>query len=210
VDLTSSLVEWLPTYGPWLVFALVVLETSFFTGFVVPASVATSAATVLALEGRMDLTLVIVAAGAGAFIGDSVGFWAGRLMEQRLEVGTGAFSRQFMKHHQRVGGLLERHPVYSVTVARLLSFVRTLMPMTAGMSGMSYVHYLTYQIPGLIGWLGIYVSVGVLAGESWDIAIRSIGAGGALMFVVLGGALRRLLKRRPGPGEGGANQEAPC
>jgi undecaprenyl-diphosphatase len=187
---------------------LVALETSFVTGFVVPAGVATAGATVLALEGWMDLTQVVVAAGAGAFVGDSVGFWVGRLMEQRLEVGTGAFSRQFVKHRQRVGGILERHPIYSVTVARLLSFVRTLMPMTAGMSGISYVHYLTYQIPGLIGWLGIYVSVGILAGERWEIAIGIIGAGGAVMFVVIGGALRRLLKRRPRENE--AQQEAPC
>ena len=195
MDLIPRLIEWLPAYGPWLIFVLAILETCFITGLVVPSGLATSVATVLALEGAVTLTPFVLAAAAGGFVGDGVGFWIGRATCHQLEAGDGRAARLFQAHRRRGSRFLDRHPIFSVTAARLVSFVRTAMPMAAGMSGLRFARYLVYEIPGLLGWVAIYVGIGFLAGESWELAVQAVGLVGTVLFagvaLVLWVAMRR-------------------
>ena len=196
MDFLARLVDLLPLYGPWLLFALVFLETCFITGLVFPSGVATSVATVLALQGQLDFTNVVLAAGAGGFLGDSVGYGIGWGMGQRIEEGSGRLARQFRHQHHRLSWFYGRHPLFSVTAGRMVSFVRTLMPMAAGMSGLSYPRFLVYEVPGLVGYVALYVSVGFLAGESWEVAVQTLGVGGAALFAAAGLGLWMAVKRR--------------
>lgn len=196
MDLIAGLVELLPLYGPWLIFGLVFMETCFITGLVFPSGVATSVATVLALEGQLELMSIILAAVTGGFFGDSMGYWVGWGTGHRVEAGTGRFARQFRHQHHRLSWFFGRHPVYSVTLGRLVSFVRTVMPMAAGMSGLSYPRFVLFEIPGLIGYVAIYVSIGFLAGESWEVAVQSFGVGGATLFAAVGFGAWIVVKRR--------------
>jgi|AP95_1055475.scaffolds.fasta_scaffold02555_7 membrane protein DedA with SNARE-associated domain len=196
--IVSGLAEWLPEYGPWLLFALAVLETSFITGLAVPSGVATSLATTLALTGQMDLPAVLVAAFAGGLTGDCIGFWIGHWWGDRLLKGEGRVSRAVAAKHHALGDVFDRHPIYSVTLGRLISFVRTVMPMAAGMSGLKFRTFLVYELFGLTGWVALYVSLAVLAEEGWELATGFAGAGGAVAFVaVVIVALIALRKSRP-------------
>lgn len=195
----QPLLELLPVYGPWLIFVMAILETCFVTGLVVPSGVATSVGTVLALEGRLELPPVIAAALAGGALGDALGFWIGRLAGPRILRGPSRFSRAVARRHAAVEHVFGRHPVYSVTVARLVSFVRTLMPMAAGMSGLSFARYLPYELVGLVGWATIYVTIGAVAGESWRAVTELVGVGGSVAFLAAGLVLWRLLRRRADP-----------
>lgn len=189
-------------YGPWLLFALAVLETCFVTGLVVPSGLATSVATVLALQGQVGLPAVVTAALAGGWVGDALGFWAGRAVGERVFSGEGRFGRVVARRHATLSRFFGRHPVYSVTLARWVSFVRTLMPMAAGMSGMRFSTYLVFELPGVVGWVLLYVGVGLLAGESWELATRIVGVGGAAAFAVVGLVLWIGLRRRRAAGGG--------
>jgi len=181
VDLiTPRLAELIAIYGPWVLFAMAVLETSFVTGLVVPSGVATSFATVLALNTGAELAPPILAALTGGFVGDSLGFWIGRIAGARVVVGKGRWRGLARRRSGELGVTLRRHPLVSVTLARLVSFVRTLMPMAAGMSNLSYARFLAFEIPGLAAWVCLYVGIGVVAEESWQLATRVLGAGGAL------------------------------
>ena len=191
----AQLIQLLATYGPWLLFVLAVLETSFVTGLVVPSGVATSAATVLALEGEVELAPFVMAAVSGGAVGDSVGFFIGRAWGQRLLDGDGYWARLARRHRDAMD-LLGRHPFYSVTVARLVSFVRTLMPMAAGMSGITYRRYLPFEVMGVLGWGALYVAIGLAARESWVLATRLVGWGGTVVFVVMAVVFVHLVRRR--------------
>jgi undecaprenyl-diphosphatase len=186
----------LPVYGPWLLFVLAILETSFITGLAVPSGLATSVGTILALEGTLTLPPVVAAALAGGAIGDTAGFWIGRAVGTRVLGGEGRTARLLAGRHAEMSRFFGRHPLYSVTLARLVSFVRTVMPMAAGMSGISYHRYLAFEAVGLVGWASLYVLIGVLAGESWRLATRIVGVGGTVAFCVAGLALWWVLRRR--------------
>lgn len=195
---TSRLLELLPLYGPWLLFALAVLETCFVTGLVVPSGLATSLATVLALDGSMDLPAVLAAAAVGGAVGDSLGYWIGRVTGERVLAEGSRWSRVLVRKHSGVRRFFGRHPVYSVTLARLVSFVRTVMPMAAGMSGIRYTTFLAYESLGLLGWVMLYMGIGVLARESWELATQVVGVGGAVAFCVVGAFLWVEVRRRQG------------
>ncbi len=196
IPLTGQLHGALAAYGPWLLFTLAVLETCFVTGLVVPSGVATSVATVLALDGALELPEVILGALTGGALGDSLGYWIGRKTGERVLEGEGRWARLVGRRRGETHRFFGRHPVYSVTVARLVSFVRTVMPMAAGMSGIRYPRFLAYEVVGLVGWVALYVAIGALARESWRLATQLVGAGGTVIFVVAGIVLWTAFRRR--------------
>lgn len=187
--LTAQLLQQLEAYGPWLLFALAFLETCFLWGLVVPAGVAISVGTVLALAGTLELPQVVVAAVAGGALGDSAGYWVGRAAGERVLAGRGPWARAVLRHQHDLGRFFGKHPAYSVTAARLVSFVRTVMPLAAGMTRIPYPRYLGYELLGLAGCVALYVAIGVLAEESWELATQLVGIGGALAFAAAGSVL---------------------
>lgn len=194
----------LAAHGPKLLFVMAVLETCFVTGLVVPSGVATSIATVLAMEGRLELVPVMIAAGTGGFLGDSVGFWVGRRWGPWVFRDGSRWSRLFGARRQEADDLFARHPIYSVTGARLVSFVRTLMPMAAGMSGMTYRRFLPYEVAGLTGWLLLYVTIGLAGRQGWKTAADVVGVGGATLFVVVSLVALAVTRRRRARARAGA------
>lgn len=194
--LTGQLLEQLEAYGPWLLFALTLLETSFLWGLVVPAGVAISVATVLALAGTLELPQVVMAALAGGALGDSAGYWVGRATGERMLAGQGRWARVVRRRQDDLGRFFGRHPAYSVSAARLVAFVRTVMPVAAGMTGIRYPRFLAYELLGLAGCVAVYVTIGVLAQESWQIVTQLVGIGGALAFAAAGTVLWAAFRKR--------------
>jgi len=185
VDLSPDLTALVTNLGPWVVALLAFLETSFLTGLLVPCGPAVIVATTLALEGVLRLEWVAVAAVSGALLGDSVGFWVGRRGGGRVAEGTGHLGGMARRTESRARRLFRRHPVFAVSGARLLSFVRTLMPPAAGMSQLSYRQFLLYDTLGVAGWATAYILAGVATGEGWNAVSEILGTGGAILFVAL-------------------------
>jgi len=191
--------ELLLVAGPLLLFFMAFGETSGPFGLLIPAGVSLSFAAFLAEQGVLDWEPILTAAGFGALAGDSAGYWAGRRGRQRLEGELGGrVGRLFRQAQGMAEKLLRRPPLLAVTTARLASFVRTLMPAAAGMSGMRYPTFLLYDVPGVLLWLALYVGVGVVAGQSWRVASGLLGTGWAILFgvVLLGSWLLAHLRRR--------------
>lgn len=193
------------THGEWMLFVLAVAETCFVTGLAVPSGVATSLATILALEGHLSLSVVAAAALAGGWVGDSIGFWIGRRGGEWLGAGEGRVAALYRRRREAADRIFGRHPLVSVSLARLLSFVRTIMPLAAGMSSLSYRRFLPYQALGVSAWAGLYMAVGYLAGESWELASRILGLGGAAALFAAAWVLWRIGVRR-----GADRQEVGC
>jgi membrane-associated protein len=197
-----ALLDLITVHGPWLLFLLAILETSFVTGLVVPSGVATSLATAVALERGISLLPVALAATVGGAIGDSIGFWIGRAGRERWQDGATGFGLQVRQIRAQASRWFGGHPFLSVTVARLISFVRTVMPMTAGMSDLGYRRFLGYDIPGVVVWVALYMTAGAAAGRGFEWAHDAFGMGGALtvLGIVVGTVWlvrrRRVLRRR--------------
>ena len=72
--------------------------------------------------------------------------------------------------------------------------------MAGGMSRIiTYRRYLAYEALGLLGWVAIYMAVGWIAGESWELASQILGIGGAALIALAVLAVWKLTHRRGTP-----------
>jgi dephospho-CoA kinase len=178
------LVRLLHEVGPFIVFVVTCAETALFIGLLIPAEATILVAAFLAERGYFSVWTVLAATFFGGLAGDQIGYVLGRFGGTRLVAKQGRIARIWHRHEPRAARLFRRHASLSVSLARFISFVRTLMPWFAGMSGMSYKRFLVYDIAGVFGWAVASVALGYLAGESWEVAANALGTTSA---VIIGG-----------------------
>src|SRR5258706_3708796 len=75
-SLSDALISLIPTYGPWIIFGIVALESA---GVPFPGETILVAAALLAAStGQINIVVVVLAAAAGAIVGDGTGYLVGR------------------------------------------------------------------------------------------------------------------------------------
>ncbi|NES12994.1 MULTISPECIES: DedA family protein [Micromonospora] len=169
-----------------LVFLLPALEASTFLGLLVPGELAVLVGGVLAHEGRLPLAAVIVAALAGAALGDQIGFLVGRRYGRRLLDRT---PRRFVRSGEvrRALDLIRRRGAAAVVLGRWAAALRALVPGLAGMSGIPRGAFTVANVAGGALWAVTVAVLGYLAGASYRLLERRLGWGGeaVLALVVL-------------------------
>ena len=188
--------------APWaallVVFALPALESSAFVGFIFPGEIALIFGGVLASQGSVPLAAVLVAGIVGAVVGDSIGYAVGRRYGRRLLDGTlGRFVHG--RHLDRAEAYLAARGARAVFFGRFTAALRVMVPGLAGMAGVRYRTFVTYNVASAIGWVTLSVMLGYLGGSSWQHVAHiasSIGlaALAALVLAALGGYLLRHTK----------------
>ncbi|MCH7562661.1 MAG: DedA family protein [Gemmatimonadetes bacterium] len=190
-------------YGLWLVVAMTFSETALIVGLVVPAEPTIIVAMAFALQGSFPLWALTAATVVGALLGDSVGFWIGRTGRRRLLRGPDRLERAGRKQAGRARALLKKHPGLAISMSRLVPFVRTLMPLVAGSTKITYGRFLLFDVLGVIGWGVGVLGTAYIANVGWGWASRRFGVGIAVVLVLglllLGWELRRRLAQRAVP-----------
>ncbi|HLK43533.1 MAG TPA: DedA family protein [Thermoleophilia bacterium] len=150
-----------------LVFLLPALEASIFLGFVLPGETAVVVGGFLAYEGRLPVALVLAVAGAGAIIGDSVGYEVGRKWGDALLAKA---PKRFVKpaHVEQGKQLINRLGGRAVFAGRWTAVLRALVPSLCGTSRMRYRSFLLWNALGGITWAVAFTMVGYLAGTAWQ------------------------------------------
>jgi membrane-associated protein len=193
----ADIADLLIALGPWIVFLVVLAETAIFVGLVVPAEATVLLAAFLAFRGVFSVEQILAATFFGGLIGDQIGYALGRFGGRRVVGSAGWAGRTWGRWEAAASVMFQRRAALSVTLARFVGFVRTLMPWFAGMSGMSYGRFLAYDTVGVAGWAAGSVALGYLAGESWRVAANAAGtATAALMALAVLAAAVVWVRRR--------------
>ncbi|MFF5174646.1 DedA family protein [Micromonospora sp. NPDC000089] len=188
-----------------LVFLLPALEASTFLGLLVPGEVAVLVGGVLAHEGRLPLWAVVVAALAGAALGDQTGYLVGRRYGHRLLART---PRRFVRSGElrRALDLVRRRGASAVVLGRWAAALRALVPGLAGLSGIPQRTFTAANLTGGALWAVTVALLGYLFGASYRLLERRLGLGGEAVLAVVLVALalrlwrhRRAARRDPGP-----------
>lgn len=187
--LLHDIIRLLIDVGPWIVFFVTAAETAVFLGLLVPAEATVLVAAFMADIGYFDVRHVLAATLAGGFLGDQLGYALGRFSGRRAAAHGGRLGRLWQRHEARATLLFQRRSIYAVTLARFISFVRTLMPWLAGMTRMSYPRFLVYDIIGVTGWGVASVTAGFLAGRSWQVLAGVLGTVSTLVVVAILGTM---------------------
>ncbi len=188
----------LSQYGPWLVFAMTLLETACFIGLLLPAEGTVLLAAFLAHQGLFSVEAILFATFAGGFIGDQIGYAVGRFGGERASSSDGRIGRLWRRNEVRAHSMFRRQALLAISAARFVSFVRTLMPALAGMSNMRYRRYVIYDAIGVAAWASASVALGYFAGESWDAVSRVFEAVSGIVLVAGAVMIYAAWKRRRG------------
>lgn len=96
------------------------------------------------------LPLMIGLAFTGALVGDHTGYYTGHV------VGPGIWRLKWIKQHQdkahRVARILERSAPWAVCLGRLSPPIRSLTPLVAGISGLTPIRFLVYDLLACSIW----------------------------------------------------------
>lgn len=146
-------------------------ESGLFFGFFLPGDSLLFAAGFLASQGTFGILPLIFLTAIAAVAGDSVGYWFGR------KIGPRIFTKKdsFWFHHDRVEDahrFFEKYGAKSIILARFIPAVRTFTPIIAGVGGMQYGRFLSYNVIGGVLW-GIGIP---LAGYFLGSAVPGIDA----------------------------------
>ena len=142
-----------------------VLETSILVGLIVPGdSIVLVSATGIADVSQYVALLATVI--IGSLTGESIGFALGRFFGPRIQASR-LGQRLGERNWLRAETYLDRRGGIAVFVSRFLPVLHALIPLTVGMSTMSYRKFLSWTAPACILWATAYVSVGWLAAGSY-------------------------------------------
>ncbi len=149
-------------FGYAAIFLLVLGESA---GLPVPGETALLLGSVLTVTGApLRLPVIAVVGIAAAFLGDNIGYWFGRRHGTML-VGwiarRPAFSRWSV---QKAGLFFHRYGVATLIAGRFIAFIRVVMPVAAGASGMNAVQFVAGDFIGVVLWVGTICLAGQTLG----------------------------------------------
>lgn len=160
----------------------IMLETSLFVGLIIPGDTVVLVAST-GVQDIGDFFLLLGFVLLGSLIGESFGFWIGRLFGPRIRAS---------KLGQRIGesnwkmadAFIEARGGLAVAISRFLPVLHSLVPVVAGATTMRYRVFIRWTLAACAVWASAYVSVGYLAHTSYDQIGSSLKYGG-LIFVAI-------------------------
>ena len=188
------------------------LESSVLIGTVVPGdSIVIVSST--AVTGPVEYFGLIVAVIIGALAGESIGFTLGRWFGPKIRRSR-LGKRVGERNWARAENYLDRRGGPAVFISRFLPVLHSLIPLTVGMSAMSYRKFRAWTIPACITWAFAFVSVGsAAAGTYRELSDSLHGAGYIFVGIIAGFILlivagKKLVERYEArhmvhPGDGG-------
>jgi membrane-associated protein len=170
--LINTLLDWLGVYAYFGLFFIVFAETGLAVGFFLPGD---SLLVVTGLFARtypekLNILLVMISFFAGSVIGDSTGYWTGRLMGKKL------FNREKSRIFKpsrvaKAHAFFEKHGPKTVLLARFVPIVRTFAPLVVGAAEMPYRTFLPYSVAGGLLWIGSMTLAGYYFGTMVENAL---------------------------------------
>jgi membrane protein DedA with SNARE-associated domain len=150
----AQIVHLVSTYGYWAIFFVVSLESA---GIPLPGeTVLVGAAIYAGQTGGLAIERVILAAAAGAIVGDNIGYWVGR------EFGTGLLERHghyigVTPQKLRLGQyLFMRWGGWIVFVGRFIALLRMLAAVLAGANRLEPGRFFLFNATGGLLWAHVF------------------------------------------------------
>ncbi|MEI5098584.1 VTT domain-containing protein [Streptomyces sp. PmtG] len=170
-------------FGLWGLLLIVFAESGLLIGFFLPGDSLLFTTGLLITTDKLDVSLWLacVLISIAAILGDQAGYLFGK------KVGPALFnrpdSRLFKQENvTKAHEFFEKHGPKSLVLARFVPIVRTFTPIIAGVSGMRYRSFITFNILGGILWGAGVTMLGAWLGKH-ELVHKNIEA--ILILIVL-------------------------
>ena len=163
--LINWLLDLLGVYVYFGLFFIIFAETGLAVGFFLPGDSLLVVTGLMAktLPDKLNIFLVLTAFLAGSIIGDSTGYWTGRVMGKSLFTREDSFVFK-PSRVEKANKFFEKYGAKTIILARFVPIVRTFAPLVVGASQMPYIKFLTFSVLGGILWIMTMVLSGYFLG----------------------------------------------
>ena len=154
-------------YGAWLygiLFLVIFAETGLVIFPFLPGdSILFISGTVVAVAG-LDVHVLVLVLVAAAILGDSVNYAVGRYIGPKVfhEPASRWFKREYLLRTQ---AFYDKYGGITIIIGRFVPIIRTFAPFLAGVAGMPYRRFLSYNVVGGVAWIVSLVYAGYLFGN---------------------------------------------
>jgi membrane-associated protein len=157
----TELVQWAGIFG---LAAIIFSETGLLVGVFLPGDSLLVTAGLLAARGYLNVYALAPLLTAAAISGNSVGYFIGRATGPRI------FNREnslfFNKKHAiRAHEFYEKYGRKTIVLAQFMPIIRTFAPVVAGVGGMEFRQFITFNIIGAVIWIWSMVGIGYFLGS---------------------------------------------
>ncbi len=153
--------EWIDTYQEYALFivpAIAFLEACLGIGLFISGAILLSVCTVLYTQGIATLTQMLPLAFLGATLADHSGYYVGRWIGPGFHRTRFAMKRKALL--DKTEAILVKHGEMAIVIGRLMTAIRSVVPLLTGISGLSPARYTLYDLIACTVWtagLGLLV-----------------------------------------------------
>jgi membrane protein DedA with SNARE-associated domain len=195
-SLSDALTGLIPIYGPWIIFGIVAFESA---GVPLPGeTILVGSAVLAATTGQIDIVAVVLAAAAGAIVGDGMGYLVGRQFGSPFLRRYGRYIR-LDEDRLLIGRyLFFQYGSAVVFFGRFIAVLRMFAALLAGANGMPAARFFFFNITGGICWaclfgFGAYAAGAQMYKISGTLSVVSLG-----LFIAAGYAFSIFVRRNEG------------
>ena len=156
-----DLVQWAGLFG----LAIIIFsETGLLIGVFLPGDSLLVTAGLLAARGYLNVYALAPVLTLAAICGNSVGYTIGRATGPRV------FRREnslfFNKKHAiRAHEFYEKYGRKTIVLAQFMPIIRTFAPVVAGVGGMQFRQFITFNVLGAVLWIWSMLGIGYFLGS---------------------------------------------
>jgi undecaprenyl-diphosphatase len=181
------MIQWLANNPGWsglAVFLISLGESLVVVGLFIPGTVVMFGIGALVAMGGMNLWDTLLWSILGAIVGDGISFWVGHHYREAMRTMF-----PFNRHPEwltRAEVFFARHGGKSVVFGRFAGPVRPIIPVVAGMMGMTPPRFYVVNVISALLWAPSYILPGVVLGASLSLAAGVTTRLAILVVLVIG------------------------
>ncbi len=167
LHLDQHLIGWIALFGPWiyvLMFLVIFCETGLVvTPFLPGDSLLFTLGALSALDDGLNMTFLLTSLTIAGILGDTVNYHIGKYLGPKVfEKENRFFKKEYLTYTQ---AFYSRWGAFTIVAARFAPIARTFAPFVAGIGGMNYKKFISYNIFGAIAWVFTFILAGHFFGN---------------------------------------------
>lgn len=162
-DFLTSFISQYGTLVYLLIFLVIFCETGLFVAFL-PGDSFIFACAAFAASHLLNIGIVVIICLVSGFLGDTLNYYIGHTLGKKICAGGGS---RFIKPEsiERAKSFYDRHGGKAIVLSRFIPLVRQCTPFVAGIGKMSYERFMSYNLFGVVLWVGACSLAGYFFGN---------------------------------------------
>ncbi|MCL5094138.1 MAG: DedA family protein [Patescibacteria group bacterium] len=182
-------------YGIIIGFSFAMLEDLIFLGAIFPGETTLLLLGFFAAQGKLSIFYLIPAVILGYLLGDNLGYYLGYHHGRKF---LKKFGKYFFFEEDKLHlaeGFYKRHGSKTVLLGKLIGFIRSFVPFTAGMSKMTYSKFFILDFLGTVLSAFFITLLGYFFGSNWRFVKTTLGDIGIIAFIFIAIIIYNYLKK---------------